>query len=209
MRIIIADDHPVVRDGVRRILAEAFPRAEFVNAGDGNEALTQLAKNHCDLLLLDIHMPGRSGLEVLDEVRRLWPRLAVVVLSVSPEDQYALRCLRSGASAYLNKESAPEELVSVVRRVLSGGRFLSAHLAEMMAFSLAPVESECSHEQLSNREFEILTMIAAGKRLLTIAQELHLSVKTVSTYRSRLLEKMHMQNNAEITRYAVEHKLVV
>lgn len=208
MRIMLADDHPVVRNGLKRILAEGFPRAEFVDAGDGNEVLSRLATGNCDLLVLDIHMPGLNGLEVLEETKKLRSRLPVIVLSVCPEDQYALRCLRSGAAAYLNKESAPEELVTVARKVLAGGRFLSAHLAEMMAFSLAAPESDPPHGQLSNRELEVMTMIAAGKRLMMIAEELHLSVKTVGTYRGRVLQKMHMLTNAELTRYVIEHKLV-
>jgi two-component system invasion response regulator UvrY len=209
MVILIAGDQPVARMGLREALRAGFVNAEFIEAGDANEVLELLSRNRCDLLLLDVNMPGRRGFEILEDVRRLCPRLPIVMLSVFPEEQYALQSLRAGAYAYLSKDVALQELVAVVRKVLSGKRYISAHLAEALALSSISQALGPPHDRLSSREFEVLCMIAEGKPLSEVGRELHLSVKTVSTYRSRLLEKMNMRSNSELIRYALEHKLII
>ena len=205
---MLADDHAVVRRGLRDILASAFHGAQFIEASTGNEVLSAIRNSHCNLLVLDVNMPGRTGVEVLREVKRLCPGIPVLMLSVQPEDQYAVRCLKAGASGYLNKDSAEEELVRAVRKVMSGGRYVSALLSEKLACDLQHPAPKDPHELLSDRELEIIRMIAKGRTLTDIAATLHLSVKTVSTYRSRSLLKMQMSNNAELVRYALEHKLI-
>jgi len=207
MQILIADDHAVVRRGLREILADALPGVRFAEAANGDEVLSLLAKSHFSLILLDINMPRRSGLEVLKDVKVSYPRLPVIILSVQPEDQYAMRCLRAGASAYVNKDSAPEELANAARKVLSGGRYVSANLAEKLVARLSEPGDQPAHEQLSDRESEVMRMIVNGQSLTEIADQLRISVKTVSSYRTRILEKMRMKSNAELTRYAVAHHL--
>ena len=208
MHILIADDHAVVRRGLREILADSLPGATFSEAGNADEALGLLAKRATNLVVLDINMPGRSGLDVLKDVKRMYPRLPVIVLSVQPEDQYAVRCLRNGASAYINKDSAPEELAIAARKVLAGGRYVGAGLAEKLASRFDESIGRPRHELLSDRELEVMLMIAGGVSLTEIADRLHVSAKTVSSYRARLMDKMQMTSNAEITRYAVTHGLV-
>jgi len=207
MQILIADDHAVVRRGLREILADALPGVRFAEAANGDEVLSLLAKSHFSLILLDINMPRRSGLEVLKDVKVSYPRLPVIILSVQPEDQYAMRCLRAGASAYVNKDSAPEELANAARKVLSGGRYVSANLAEKLVARLSEPGDQPAHEQLSDRESEVMRMIVNGQSLTEIADQLRISVKTVSSYRTRILEKMQMKSNAELTRYAVAHHM--
>ena len=208
MHILITDDHAVVRRGLREILADSLPGATFSEAGNADEALGLLAKRATNLVVLDINMPGRSGLDVLKDVKRMYPRLPVIVLSVQPEDQYAVRCLRNGASAYINKDSAPEELAIAARKVLAGGRYVGAGLAETLASRFDESIGRPRHELLSDRELEVMLMIAGGVSLTEIADRLHVSAKTVSSYRARLMDKMQMTSNAEITRYAVTHGLV-
>lgn len=208
MHILLADDHVVVRRGLRDILASEFSQARFIEVGTGDEVLNAIRNKHCDLLVLDVNMPGRTGVDVLREVKHLCPRIPVLMLSVQPEDQYAVRCLKAGASGYLNKDSAEEELIRAVRKVLSGGRYISAQLSEKLAFDLQQPPSKNPHELLSDRELEVIRMIASGMSLSDIAEALHVSVKTVSTYRSRSLLKMQMQSNADLVRYALEHKLI-
>jgi len=208
MHILIADDHAVVRRGLREILAEALPGARFFEAGNGDEVMGLLAKFPIGMLVLDINMPGRTGLDVLREAKQMYPRLAVIILSVQPEDQYAMRCLRAGASAYINKDSAPEELARAVKKIMSGGRYVSAELAEMLVAKLDEADNKPLHEALSDREHEVMKMIASGVPLTEIAERLHISVKTVSSYRARIMEKMQMKSNAELTRYAMLHKLI-
>ena len=208
MHILITDDHAVVRRGLREILAESLEEATFSEAGNADEALRVLARHAASLLILDINMPGRSGLDLLKDVKRLYPRLPVIVLSVQPEDQYAVRCLRAGAAAYINKDSAPEELGQAARKVLAGGRYVGAGLAEKLFNILDDGGVKARHESLSDRELEVMLMIASGVSLTEIGNRLHVSAKTVSTYRSRLLDKMQMQSNAELTRYAVAHNLI-
>jgi DNA-binding NarL/FixJ family response regulator len=207
MRILIADDHAVVRRGLKEILADALPGIEFSEVGNGDEVLSLLGKTPIGLLVLDISMPGRSGMDVLRDVKLAYPRLPVIILSCQPEEQYAVRCLRAGASAYINKESAPEELALATKKILNGGRYVSASLAEQLIANLDDTGKPL-HELLSDREFEVMKMIAAGIPLTDIGDRLHVSVKTVSTYRARIMEKMQMKSNAELTRYAMTHSLI-
>src|SRR6266699_3212639 len=186
MKILIVDDHAVVRRGLRQILADEFRRADFGEARNAQEALARVWKEKWDVVVLDITMPGRSGLEVLRGIKNAKTKVPVLVLSMHPEDQFAMRVLKSGASGYMTKESAPEELVRAVKKVLGGGRYVSAALAEKMASYLAIDTPNAPHERLSDREFVVLRMIASGKTVSQIAAELSLSVKTISTYRTRI-----------------------
>lgn len=208
MRILITDDHAVVRQGLKQILAEEFTRAEFGEAASASEAIERVWREHWDVVVLDITMPGRSGLEVLKEIKKSKPKLPVLVLSMHPEDQFAVRLLKIGAAGYMTKESAPNELVGAVKKVMAGGRYISGSLAEKMASYLAIDVQTPPHERLSDREFLVLRLIASGKTPTMIAKELGLSVKTISTYRMRILEKMDMANNAELTHYAIQNNLV-
>ncbi len=202
------DDHAVVRRGLRQILADEFRRADFGEARNAQEALARVWKEKWDVVVLDISMPGRSGLEVLREIKNAKAKVPVLVLSMHPEDQFAMRVLKAGASGYMNKESAPEELVRAVQKLLAGGRYVSPSLAEKMALYLTDDIKGTPHERLSNREFQVMRLIASGKTVREIAEENFLSVKTVRTYRQRILEKMGLKRNAELIRYALEHKLV-
>ena len=208
MRILLADDHTVVRHGLRQILAEEFKKAVFGEARNAQEALDLVWKENWDVAILDITMPGRSGLEVLREIKKSKPRLPVLVLSMHPENQFAVRVLKRGASGYMTKESASAELVGAVRKVLAGGRYVSNSLAEKLATYLANDNQKPAQELLSDREFQVLRLIASGKIVSEIARELSLSVKTISTYRTRILEKMGLRNNAELMHYAMQHQLV-
>ena len=208
MKILITDDHAVVRQGLKQILLEEFTRAEFGEATNAQEAIDRVWKEHWDVVVLDITMPGRSGLEVLKEIKKSRPKLPVLVLSMHPEDQFAVRILKIGASGYMTKESAPNELVGAVKKVIAGGRYVSPSLAEKMASYLAIDVQTPPHERLSDREFLVLRLIASGKTPTAIAKELALSVKTISTYRMRILEKMNMSNNAQLTHYAIQNQLV-
>ena len=207
MKILLADDHAVVRHGLKQILTDAFKRATYGEARNAQEALDLVWKQEWDVVVLDITMPGRSGLEVLREIKQSKPRLPVLVLSMHPENQFAVRVLKCGAAGYMTKESAPEELVGAVKKVLAGGRYVSNALAENLAASLS-ANQKAPQEKLSDREFQVLRLIASGKMVTDIARELSLSVKTISTYRSRVLEKMGMKNNAELMHYAIQHRLV-
>lgn len=208
MRILIADDHAVVRQGLKHILATAFKQASFGEAADAQQALDHVAKQPWDVVVLDLTMPGRSGLEVLKEIKQAQPALPVLILSMHPEDQFAVRLLQAGAAGYMTKESAPEELVGAVRKAVAGGRYVSPALAEKLASLLAHDAQLAPHERLSDREFLILRQIASGKSVSVIARELSLSVKTISTYRARVLEKMAMSNNAQLVHYAFQNNLV-
>ncbi|SDS43212.1 two component transcriptional regulator, LuxR family [Opitutus sp. GAS368] len=198
----------MVRQGLKQILADEFSRAAFGEAGTAQEAIAKVWEQEWDVVVLDITMPGRSGLEVLGEIRKSRPRLPVLVLSMHPEDQFALRMLKSGAAGYMTKESAPEALVGAIKKVLAGGRYVSPALAEQMAAYLGTDVQKPPHERLSDREFLVLRLIASGKTVSQIADQLALSVKTISTYRARILEKMLMQSNAELTHYAIQNRLV-
>ena len=202
------DDHAVVRRGLRQILADEFQRADFGEARNAQEALARVWKEKWDVVVLDITMPGRSGLEVLRGIKNAKAKVPVLVLSMHPEDQFAMRVLKEGASGYMTKESAPEELVRAVQKLLVGGRYVSPALAEKMALYLTEDIKGTPHERLSNREFQVMRLIASGKTVREIAEENFLSVKTVRTYRQRILEKMGLKRNAEVIRYALEHQLV-
>jgi DNA-binding NarL/FixJ family response regulator len=208
MHILIADDHAVVRRGLKDILADALPGARFSEAGCGTEVLSLLAASQVGVLVLDINMPGRSGLDILREVKSNYPRLPVIILSVHSEDEYAMRCLRAGAAAYITKDSAPEELAQAIKKILGGSHYVSPRLADKLVSWLDQSTDNPPHELLSDREHEVMRKIASGVPLTEIADQLDVSVKTVSTYRARILEKMKMKSNAEITRYAMTHQLI-
>jgi two-component system, NarL family, invasion response regulator UvrY len=208
MHILIADDHGVVRRGLKDILTDAFPGTDFCEANSGDEVLSHLSKSTIALLVLDISMPGRSGMDVLRDVKHAYPRLPVIILSAHPEEQYAVRCLRAGAAAYIHKESAPEELAIATKKILGGGRYMSASVAEQLIANLDEAGDKPLHESLSDREHEVMKMIAGGVPLTEIGDALHVSVKTVSTYRARIMEKMQMKSNAELARYAMAQGLV-
>ncbi len=208
LRILIADDHAIVREGLKRIVAEEPDLTVAGEARNAAEALELVRRHPWDVVILDITLPGRSGLEVLGEIRRERPRLPVLVLSMHPEDQFAVRVLKAGAAGYVTKTSAPQELLAAIRKVASGGKYISPTLADMLATSVATGSDRPPHESLSDREYEVLRGIAAGKTVSEIARQMSLSVKTISTYRARLLQKMHMKNNAELTHYAIVNRLI-
>ncbi len=196
-----------MRQGLKQILTDGFKRATYGEARNAQEALDLVWSQEWDVVVMDITMPGRSGLDVLREIKQSKPRLPVLVLSMHPENQFAVRVLKAGASGYMTKESAPDELMGAVKKVLAGGRYVSNALAENLAASLS-VNQRAPQEKLSDREFQVLRLIASGRMATEIARELSLSVKTISTYRSRILEKMGMKNNAELMHYAIQHRLV-
>jgi len=208
IRILIVDDHAILRRGLRALLSDAFATAEFGEASNAEQALEQLGEKVWDVALLDITLPGKSGLDLLKEFKAALPRLPVLVLSVHPEDQFAVRALKAGAEGYMTKESAPEELVQAIRKILAGGRYVSPTLAEKLALNVGKDFTRAPHETLSDREHEVMCRIASGKTVTEIAGELSLSVKTISTYRARILEKLGVKNSAEITQYAIRNGLV-
>ncbi len=215
-RILIADDHAIVRAGLKQIVQQTSDIVvveEASNAAETLEKVRSLLLSDCDrpkldLLLLDISMPGRSGLDVLIEVKRDYPNLQVLVLSFHPEEQYALRMLKAGASGYVTKESASDELILAIRKVSSGGRYMSMQLAEKLVFGMVEDGQVLPHEALSNREFQVFRLIASGKTIKEIGEQLSLSVKTISTNRTRVMEKMGIHNNSEMTQYAIAHNLL-
>ena len=208
IRILIADDHALVREGLKQIVAETPDMVVAGEAASGQQALDLSLKNDWDVVLLDIGMPGRGGIEVLKQLKSEKPNLPVLVLSVYPEDQYAVRALRAGASGYVTKESAPKELIAAVRKVAQGGKYVSPSLAERLASDLGADAERPIHERLSDREYQVVLMLAAGKTVKEIAAELSLSVKTISTNRTRALNKTGLKNNAEIARYVAKHGLI-
>jgi len=208
LKVFIADDHAVVRRGLKQILAETFDMTVAGEATHGQEVLDKVQKDDYDVVVLDISMPGQSGLDTLKQLKIQKPGLPVLVLSIHPEDQYAVRVLRAGASGYITKESAPDELVAAIRKVSQGRKYITSSLAEKLAFDLDVDTEKPLHEILSDREYQVLCMISSGKTVTGIAEALCLSVKTISTYRSRILEKMGMKSNAELTRYAIRNGLV-
>jgi two-component system invasion response regulator UvrY len=208
LRILIADDHPIFRHGLKQVLA-AQPDVVAVGEAENSEKALELArKQRWDVVVLDITMPGRGGLDVLKELRHERPKLPVLILSASPEDQYAVRVLKAGAAGYMTKERALQELIRAIRKVLQGGKYLSESLAEKLAFDLETDSGKPLHETLSDREYQVMRMIVSGKTVKQIAAQLHLSVKTVSTYRARTLEKMKMKTIAELARYATQNHLI-
>lgn len=207
-KVLIADDHPLFRRGLKDIL-QAQPDIELVGEADtGHKALQMARKQRWDALVLDITMPGLGGIEILSILRQEQPKLPILVLSAHPENQYAVRVLRAGAAGYMTKETAPQELIRGLRKVLRGAKYVSETLAEKLAFDLGAQNARKPHDLLSDREYEIMRMIASGKPLGKIASELALSPRTVSTYRSRVLEKMQMKTNADLIRYALQNKLL-
>jgi len=208
IKILIADDHPIVRAGLKQILAEASDIEVTAEAGDGHDLLRLIRKGGIDVVLLDITMPGLTGLDALKQIKVENPDLPILILSMHPEDQYGIRVLKAGAGGYLMKSAAPDQLVGAIRKVYRGGKYVSPSLAEKMAFGLQTGASGLPHEVLSDREYQVLCMIASGKTVKDIAAELALSEKTVSTYRARILEKMNMKSNAELTHYAIKLDLV-
>jgi len=205
--VFIADDHSIVRKGFRQIIEETPNMSVIGEAGSGDEVLTKARTENWDILVLDLSMPGRGGLDVLQELHAMKPRMPILVLSMHPEDQYAVRTFKAGASGYVNKESAVEELVTAIQKVVDGGRYVSPEFAEKLAFDLTRNSTKALHEALSDREYRVLCMLGAGKRVSEIATDLIISVKTVSTYRARILEKMNLTSNAEIIRYTIENNL--
>jgi two-component system, NarL family, invasion response regulator UvrY len=208
IKILVADDHAIVREGLKQILTDNDNMVVAGEAVDGQEVLEQVRKEDWDLILLDISMPGRGGIDTLRELKAEKPKLPVLILSMYPEEQYAIRALKAGASGYLTKGSAPEELVEAIEKVSQGGRYISPSLAESLAFHVGANSDTPLQETLSDREYQVMVMIASGKAVSEIAKELSLSVKTISTNRVRALKKMRMKNNSELTFYAIKHGLV-
>jgi two-component system, NarL family, invasion response regulator UvrY len=208
IKILIADDHTVVRKGLKLILQEAFPSALIEEVGDAEDLIKKVMKTEWDVVISDLSMPGRSGLEALQQIKQYYPKLPVLILSMHAEEHYAIRVLKAGASGYLSKDTASAELVNAVNRVLTGRKYITPSIAEKLASALDQDNEKLSHEQLSDREFEVLKLLAAGKSVSEIAGSLSLSVTTVSTYRARILAKMNMKTNADLTLYAVENKLI-
>jgi len=208
MRILIADDHAVVREGVKRLLAAVDNGLVVGEASNGQELLAKSAAETWDVVLLDISMPGRNGLDVLRQLKSTCPLLPILVFSMHPEQQYAMRAFKSGAAGYLTKESIPEELVTAIHKVMQGGRYVSPAMAAYLVDEVARPTDAPPHSYLSDRELQVLCLLASGKTVTQIAAELSLSVKTVSTHRSRMLEKMRLKTNAELIRYAIWHQLI-
>ena len=209
MRVLIVDDHAIVRRGLRDLLSDEFRDAAFGEAADAREALEQLRKKEWDVALLDLALPGKSGLDLLKELKAEWPELPVLVLSAHPEDQFAVRALKAGAGGYLTKECAPEELAKAISKIVRGGRYVSPALAEKLVLRITKDLTRTPHETLSDREYEVMSRIASGKTVTEIAGELSLSAKTISTYRTRVLEKLGVKNSAEIVQYALRNGLVI
>lgn len=208
LKILIVDDHPVVRSGLAQTLSAGFPTASVAEASNASEALERVWKERWDVVVLDISLPGKSGLDLLKEIKQECPKLPVLILSMHTEDQFAVRALRNGAAGYLTKETASQELLMAIQKALDGGKYIGPSLAEKLASHLELDQTQERHESLSDREFQVLRMIATGMTAKEIAADLSLSIKTISTYRSRILEKMQMRNNSELMRYALRNGLV-
>ena len=208
IKVIIVDDHLIVREGLKQIISDTSDIRVVGEASNGQEALNKIRINDYDVMLLDISMPGRSGLEILKEIKNGSPNLSILILTMHPEEQYAMRVLKAGASGNLTKESAPDELIEAIRKVSGGGKYISSTLAEKLAFNLEVDTGKPLHQTLSDREFEVMCMISSGKTVTEIADDMSLSVKTISTYRTRILDKMRMKTNAELTYYSIKNDLV-
>lgn len=209
IRILIADDHPVVRKGLKLLIREEYPSAHLEGVNDTEALMGKLTERSWDIVICDLNMPGRSGLDALHQIKQAYPSLPVLIMSMYPEDQYALRVLKSGAAGYLGKESIHENIIKAIHTVLLGKKFITPSIAEKLADALGSGDTTLSsYEKLSDREFDVFKLLASGKSVSEIAEQLSLSVTTVSTYRSRILEKMDMKSNADITRYALDHKLI-
>jgi len=207
-RILLADDHTLFRQGIERVLREAFPKAAFGHAEDTAETLRVVLKDPWDVLILDLSFGEGSGLDVLKEVKRVRPKLPVLVLSMHPEEQFAVRALKSGAAGYMTKRAASSDLIAAVRRVLSGGRWLTPSVAERLAVEIDSAHDKLPHERLSDREYHVFRQLASGRTVKSIASELSVSAQSVSTYRTRLLEKMGLETNAQLVEYALHHRLI-
>jgi two-component system invasion response regulator UvrY len=208
LKILIADDHTLFRKGLQHILSEYPDPVVTDEASNGQEVLDKIWHNDYDMVLLDITMPGMTGLEALKQLKNDRPKLPVLVLSMHPEEQYAVRVIRAGASGYLRKESAPDELITAIQRISAGRKYITSSLAERLADDVEPAAEKPLHDTLSDREFEVFRMIAAGKTITQIAEALFLNARTISTYRSRILEKMQMKTNAELIHYAIKHQIL-
>jgi len=208
IKILIADDHPIVRKGLKEIIEETSDMVVADEANNGEEALDKVLKSNLDVVVLDISMPGMSWIDILKKIKKEKPELSVLVLSMHPEELYAVQVFRAGASGYLTKQSTPDELLAAIRKISTRRKYISTSLAEKLAYDLENDANGPPHETLSNREYEVMCFIATGKTVKEIAEKLKLSVKTISTYRSRILEKMNMRNNAELTHYAIKNRLV-
>ncbi|PQV61638.1 LuxR family two component transcriptional regulator [Sediminibacterium magnilacihabitans] len=208
IRIVIADDHAVVWEGIKRILLEEFPFALIEEVNDTEELIKVIVKGEWDIVICDLSMPGRSGLDALHQIKQIFPKLPVLILSVYPEEQYGIRALKAGAAGYLSKNAAPKELINAIQRTLMGRVFVSPTLAEKLATNLTQESDKYPHEMLSNREFDVFKLISSGKSVSEIAILLSLGITTISTYRVRVLKKMQMNTNAELTRYALENNLI-
>jgi len=208
IKILIADDHTIVRKGIRQILAEEFTDAQIEEVADAEELIQNVIRYKWDVVISDLAMPGKSGLEALAQIKQLAPALPVLILSIHPEEQYAIGVLKAGAAGYLSKDTAPEELVIAVNRVLQGKRYITMSIAEKIVNTLNQNHEKKPHESLSDRELNVFKMIASGKQVSEVAELLSLSVNTVSTYRARIMVKMNMKNNANLTLYAVENQLL-
>lgn len=208
IRILIADDHHVVRKGLRQILLDEFPASVIEEVADAEELIKKVMHAQWDVVISDLSMPGRSGLDALQQIKLSYPNLPVLILSIHPEEQYALRALKSGASGYLSKDAAPDELVKAVKKVMLGKKYISQAIAEKLASSFSSDSLLSPHENLSDREFDVMKLLANGKSVSEIAERLSLSVTTVSTYRARVMVKMNLKSNSDLTRYAIEYKLI-
>lgn len=206
--LIVADDHCVVREGIIRALTSNFPDAHYVEASNGAEILKHLAEKHYDIVILDVSLPGRNGIEMLTEITSCYPRTKVIIFSMYPEDQFAVRAIRSGAAAYITKCTPLKELMNAISIIKQGGRYLPPSVAELLANQISCSKSSETHEVLSNREYQVFQLIASGKTVSMIARDLSLSVKTISVYRANILKKMNFKNNSEITHYAIKNSLV-
>jgi two-component system invasion response regulator UvrY len=209
IRVLIVDDHAIVRRGLRELVSDEFRGAAFGEASDAGQALEQLRKKEWDLALIDINLPGKNGLDLLKELKAEWPKLPVLVLSGHAEDQFGIRVLKAGAGGYMTKECATEELPKAIRKILAGGRYVSPALAEKLALRVKKDLTRTPHETLSDREYDVMSRIASGKTVTEIAEEMSLSAKTISTYRTRVLEKLDVKNSAEIVQYAIRNGLVI
>lgn len=208
LKILLADDHSVIREGIIKSLATFFPYAKYSQASSASEVLQLIHKTKYDLLILDISLPGRNGLEVLKDVKSSYPEIPVIIFSMYPEDQFGVRSIRDGASAYLTKDISSDELADAIKRILNGERYLTHSLMEIITQDLQHNHNKAPHEILSDREYQVFLLIASGKNVSSIARELSLSVKTISVYRAIILKKMNLNNNSEITYYAFKHNLV-